>query len=660
MRIGWSVLFATVLLTLFVSRLSAGEEEASQTGWENFGVGSWIIVERRLIEPAQARPQRRRTKFELTDIGNGRTRLVGYLERRGAWFRDSSPTPGRSLEELGMRPTGTRRESLRIGRRSIACTVTVYSASYPKGNKELSLWRAEDVRVPHRKLRSGGGLVLSPNVVRAEYKYTGTSKHAVVRASVANTSTQVVESFDEQLTVGGRKVRCVTESSIFRNARDSREETQRRWLSREVPGHTVKVESTSKWRGQLSSRWELVVVDFRAISKQEAAAAAAREAAAFAAHAESLKRALRAFYAGMAAKTEKKRRAALDALLPRRNDLETLFPGRGERLWTMMSPGLDDLRGRTAEIARDFSGRVVSIEVIDVRREKTYGRPRSALAMIPEDIPVYRAVTRRGRVRASGSSSYLFVNGRWIFIQDLEAIPQILDELREKTPAEKPAVASPTPPTSRRGRPSRVAPAAALTPEEARRRWEAMHLKDKAPPPSRPRPKRDTPAEPRKKTPTKKPAAADSHAESLKRALSAFYAGMAAKTEKKRRAALDAILPTREDMETLFAGRGERLWTVMGPAFDGLRGHTAELSRELGGRVLSIEVIDVRREDSSGRFRAVLAMIPRDVPVYRAITRRERGTAGSSSYLFVNGRWIWIRGLEAIPRALAAPRKRGR
>lgn len=75
------------------------------------------------------------------------------------------------------------------------------------------------------------------------------------------------------------------------------------------------------------------------------------------------------------------------------------------------------------------------------------------------------------------------------------------------------------------------------------------------------------------------------------------------------------------------------------------------------GKIVSIEVIDVRKDDGSGRYRRVLEMIPKDIPIYRAVTKYEKNSAGSSTYLVIDGRMRFVRGLEGIAEFIDQQRK---
>jgi hypothetical protein len=145
---------------------------------------------------------------------------------------------------------------------------------------------------------------------------------------------------------------------------------------------------------------------------------------------------------------------------------------------------------------------------------------------------------------------------------------------------------------------------------------------------------------------------------SLETAVRALHAGMASSDPAEQERALRAILPVRGDVEFLFPKDAAALW----PVFEGnereLLSHRADIAAETqhGGAVRQIETVDVR-ERKNPAFDRVLAMLPPDVPVYLVVTRREKATAGSGSYLYVRGRWVWIRGLQGVPDYLDKNRR---
>ena len=143
----------------------------------------------------------------------------------------------------------------------------------------------------------------------------------------------------------------------------------------------------------------------------------------------------------------------------------------------------------------------------------------------------------------------------------------------------------------------------------------------------------------------------------LRTVLTAYYARMASDKPEDPVNALKSILPGKEDIEALFPKHAEKLWPMMEQYVKMMMEHVSDVAKEVKshGTVKYVQAISVRQEDASGRYREVLAMLPEDVPVCRVVTDYEKGSAGSSSYVYVRGHWLLIRGLEGIPKFLAAP-----
>ncbi len=134
-----------------------------------------------------------------------------------------------------------------------------------------------------------------------------------------------------------------------------------------------------------------------------------------------------------------------------------------------------------------------------------------------------------------------------------------------------------------------------------------------------------------------------------------FRAGMVSEDEATRIKTLNRVLPDKEVMVKLFGKKdGELLWSVLKKGVEEMRKHTGEFKKEMehSSGVKKIELINVREDDVSGRYGEVLGVIPKEVPVYRAVIDYEKGTAGSSSYLVVDGKFRWFQGLEMMPRVL--------
>ena len=116
---------------------------------------------------------------------------------------------------------------------------------------------------------------------------------------------------------------------------------------------------------------------------------------------------------------------AFREILPTEADIKVLFPKDAEVVWKGVSAGNEKMLKDAGEVARQWTkDEVVEVQAIDLRQEKAASHQYDkVLAIVPQDIPVYRVVRKRADGGSSGSSTYLFVNKRWIMIRGLEMIP---------------------------------------------------------------------------------------------------------------------------------------------------------------------------------------------------------------------------------------------
>ncbi len=129
-----------------------------------------------------------------------------------------------------------------------------------------------------------------------------------------------------------------------------------------------------------------------------------------------------------------------------------------------------------------------------------------------------------------------------------------------------------------------------------------------------------------------------------------FREEMRSDDEKVRTAAFDRVMVDKALLGKLLGKDAALVWPKMEKPLAETRKNTARMKSELDakGDVKEVKLTDVRKSDASGRYRLVLAMIPRDIPAYTAVTRHEKGSAGSSTYMFVDGRMRWVPGLEGL------------
>jgi hypothetical protein len=147
---------------------------------------------------------------------------------------------------------------------------------------------------------------------------------------------------------------------------------------------------------------------------------------------------------------------------------------------------------------------------------------------------------------------------------------------------------------------------------------------------------------------------ADALSKELQEVVLNFHKDMSGDNDEVKLKALRALLPTRKDLEVLFPNHAEKLWAKMEPALKEMEKHLPELTKELsgGGEIKKVDTIDMRLETGRRGFNKLFEIIPKDIPVYETIVRRESRTSGGAAYTRVNGRWIFFRGLDSVPDLL--------
>jgi hypothetical protein len=124
-----------------------------------------------------------------------------------------------------------------------------------------------------------------------------------------------------------------------------------------------------------------------------------------------------------------------------------------------------------------------------------------------------------------------------------------------------------------------------------------------------------------------------------------------------RKAALDKVLPDKKSMRQLLGGMGTKIWPLMEPALQQLRDNSDRIKEEFDkqGDIESVELIDQRIKSKQQ-----LKLIPKEVPVYRAVVKTASGGGGSGSYVILEGRMVWVKSLESIPEMVKQLEKQGK
>ncbi|MDB2686052.1 hypothetical protein N9Y42_02470 [Mariniblastus sp.] len=143
----------------------------------------------------------------------------------------------------------------------------------------------------------------------------------------------------------------------------------------------------------------------------------------------------------------------------------------------------------------------------------------------------------------------------------------------------------------------------------------------------------------------------DAASELVRKEIQSFDDQIRSEEELDRLAALNAMLPKKEHFVELFgAENGRRLWDWSSPRLDELRKNSGLVKAQIEkrGAITKIDVINLRDTEAEN-----FEMLPASVPLFRAKTLHEDGnSAGSSTYLVIDGDVIMIRGLEDFPVVL--------
>lgn len=141
--------------------------------------------------------------------------------------------------------------------------------------------------------------------------------------------------------------------------------------------------------------------------------------------------AYRAFHDGVTSGKKEEQEKALKAILPTRKDVEYLFPRDADKLWPVVEAGNEFLLKNLDKVAEEEArpGAIKSIKCGDLRQGPGADSYKKVLTMIPKDVPVVDIYVH-GEKGGGGTDALVYVNGRWIFIRNLNVYPDILEKLK--------------------------------------------------------------------------------------------------------------------------------------------------------------------------------------------------------------------------------------
>jgi len=145
------------------------------------------------------------------------------------------------------------------------------------------------------------------------------------------------------------------------------------------------------------------------------------------------------------------------------------------------------------------------------------------------------------------------------------------------------------------------------------------------------------------------------HAKSLQETLRTLGGDLRSASIEDRKKALRSILPTQADLQAIAPAHAEKLWSMMGPSVERMVERVDDMAVEYAREVwIDIDAIDIRQETWSRHHQAVAKAIPESIPAFRLELHGRKDKAGSSTYLYINDRWIHLTGIEEFARAIAA------
>jgi hypothetical protein len=142
----------------------------------------------------------------------------------------------------------------------------------------------------------------------------------------------------------------------------------------------------------------------------------------------------------------------------------------------------------------------------------------------------------------------------------------------------------------------------------------------------------------------------------LQEAFRKWDMGFSSNKKEERVSALRSMFPTKKELGYLFPKQVDKLWPKFEEGHKLMEENVDLIAKEItrGGAITKVTPIDVRADKvlASGSYKQLLAIIPKDVQVFELVVSRENSRSGSTTYLFIKDRWLWIKDLETFPKIL--------
>ncbi len=146
----------------------------------------------------------------------------------------------------------------------------------------------------------------------------------------------------------------------------------------------------------------------------------------------------------------------------------------------------------------------------------------------------------------------------------------------------------------------------------------------------------------------------ESPEEIAKAGIMQHYQRLASDNPKVRGKQFDEVLPTEETAKALFGEDAQYVWPRLSQIRETLIANTdaAKKEADLMGKIVSVELIDVREKDDvygrSHRYQIIVDNIPEDIPVYEAKLTFTKSTGQGGFFVVVDGQMKFLRGLNQM------------